>query len=276
VDIIEMEPESANPYQFVYNNPYVYSDPTGMFTLTELNVSQTLQTRLAQLKTYAGAEAKEQIAARANQMVADAFFDAIGHFLPLDSNASSLTSLVNDGINIVGGDYGGVVFERFFKGLICRTFPESISTYIYFEPTLKLSGFARDSGYQCPQTSFTGIPYSGTSRPDFIITSGRPRRHRTDGIRSWLIGDIKLSLRTAVRDYVGLTSGDSPNKPEQWGAIHKYARKNGTFTAGIITLFDGGRRDRQALQNRLNREAQKKGILVFVASMLQNVTTPSN
>jgi hypothetical protein len=91
-----------------------------------------------------------------------------------------------------------------------------------------------------------------------------------------LIGDIKLSLRTAVRDYVGLTSGDSPNKPEQWGAIHKYARKNGTFTAGIITLFDGGRRDRQALQNRLNREAQKKGILVFVASMLQNVTTPSN
>ncbi len=26
IDLIEMEPESSNPYQFVYNNPHVYSN----------------------------------------------------------------------------------------------------------------------------------------------------------------------------------------------------------------------------------------------------------
>jgi RHS repeat-associated protein len=39
IDIVETEPESFNPYQFVYNNPLVYSDPTGMFTMIEINAS---------------------------------------------------------------------------------------------------------------------------------------------------------------------------------------------------------------------------------------------
>jgi RHS repeat-associated protein len=61
VDIIEMAPESFNPYQFVYNNPYVYSDPTGMITLTELNAAQNMQSILANIRTYAGNQAKEYL-----------------------------------------------------------------------------------------------------------------------------------------------------------------------------------------------------------------------
>ena len=46
VNIIETEPESFNPYQFVYNNPYIYNDPIGMFTITELNAASKIQDSL--------------------------------------------------------------------------------------------------------------------------------------------------------------------------------------------------------------------------------------
>jgi RHS repeat-associated protein len=54
VDIIQIAPESFNPYQFVYNNPYIYSDPTGMFTITELNAAENMQTALSTVRNYAG------------------------------------------------------------------------------------------------------------------------------------------------------------------------------------------------------------------------------
>ena len=43
VDIIETVPESFNPYQFVYNNPYIYSDPTGMISIVEIQSAFTIE-----------------------------------------------------------------------------------------------------------------------------------------------------------------------------------------------------------------------------------------
>ena len=50
IELIEMEPESSNPYQFVYNNPYVYSVPTGMMTITEATASQIVSDILATIR----------------------------------------------------------------------------------------------------------------------------------------------------------------------------------------------------------------------------------
>ena len=171
--------------------------------------------------------------------------------------------------------FAGLVFEAAIKRLANQYFPDSFHDFIYYEPTLKLSGFAIDDGYQPPQWEFQGTPMSNTSRPDFIITSGHPRRHTADGDRSWLIGDIKLSLKTLVTDYFGF-NGQSPTKQHQWTAIHKYARKNATYLAGFITLFDGGKQNKQVLRSILNREAASKGITGLVASILQNATKSSN
>jgi RHS repeat-associated protein len=43
VDPNEQQPEAMNSYQAMYNNPYIYSDPSGQVTLTDLNMSQVIQ-----------------------------------------------------------------------------------------------------------------------------------------------------------------------------------------------------------------------------------------
>ncbi len=277
VELIEYEPESSNPYQFVYNNPYVYSDPTGMFTISELNASIKIQSILQNMRTVIAQEIKEEITARAGQLVSDAIFDVMGNFLPINSNLGNITNLINSTLNYKGSLGGrikaGEVFEYWIRKLTNHYFPESFLPYIYYEPALKLSGFAINSGYQPPENKFNQTPITGTSRPDFIITSGRPRRNAFDGPRSWLIGDIKLSLSTAVRDYFG-DKGTGPDNSKQWTAIHKYAKNNGTFVAGFITLFDGGQR-KNYFRDKFEKEAIKEGIVVLVASALQNKDTPS-
>ena len=57
--------------------------------------------------------------------------------------------------------------------------------------------------------------------------------------------------------------------------LRNTTRKNGAYIAAFITLFDGGT-NKQALRAELKEEAYKKGIVVFVASMLQNFSTLSN
>ncbi|MEM0978786.1 MAG: RHS repeat-associated core domain-containing protein, partial [Cyanobacteria bacterium P01_H01_bin.58] len=59
VDRIQAIPESINPYQFVYNNPMVYSDPTGEITLGELNASKSVQEILGKARSYAFNEVRE-------------------------------------------------------------------------------------------------------------------------------------------------------------------------------------------------------------------------
>jgi RHS repeat-associated protein len=46
VDPNSQAPEALNPYQAMYNNAYVYSDPTGMFSITEINASISIQDSL--------------------------------------------------------------------------------------------------------------------------------------------------------------------------------------------------------------------------------------
>jgi RHS repeat-associated protein len=71
IDLIEMEPESSNPYQFVYNNPHVYSDPTGMFSIMELNATISVQDALSALKTYASNEIKGYFKNKIGEAMAD-------------------------------------------------------------------------------------------------------------------------------------------------------------------------------------------------------------
>jgi RHS repeat-associated protein len=58
IELIDMEPESSNPYQFVYNNPHVYSDPTGMFSIIELNTTLNLQDTL---RSIAGEQVRQYL-----------------------------------------------------------------------------------------------------------------------------------------------------------------------------------------------------------------------
>ena len=114
VDIIETEPESFNPYQFVYNNPYIYSDPTGMFTMIEINTSLKTQDILRASQQYVTNQAKEYFVDAAKGLVRDLFQEA---FRPLLPNFWMSNILDNYGPSDQGN-----IFESFVKDQICRFF----------------------------------------------------------------------------------------------------------------------------------------------------------
>ena len=57
-------PESLNPYLYGFSNPYLYSDPTGMFTMVEVGISLDIQDVLQVMKTFAVQQVKEAMGER--------------------------------------------------------------------------------------------------------------------------------------------------------------------------------------------------------------------
>jgi RHS repeat-associated protein len=268
VDLLEMEPESGNLYQFAYGNPHVYSDPTGMITLSELNFAINTQDVLQGMKTWAVQEVKEEFAGTVRGYVADAVFKSLQSFLPF--NPSGALNAVESYLpNVV---QAGIEFEKRFKGFFCEILPEQFRPYVFFEPTIDIRGekptyYAIDPGYQCPNTKFTGFSPAGTSRPDFIFTPGHPinKDNKNTETPSLLIGDIKYSVTTIVNDYFG-QDGNRPNNPEQWDAITGYAKQHGTRMTSFITLKVGGK-NFSILRQQIQQEAFSKQVIVLLASV---------
>jgi hypothetical protein len=102
--------------------------------------------------------------------------------------------------------------------------------------------------------------------------NNRPRRSSNYGKTlvsggpdpSWLIGDIKLSLKTLKNTNNG-----------QWEAIMNYAARNGNNVAGFITLFGEGSNGqgyiqsitKKALTPRQGREGTF-GVITLIATIL--------
>jgi RHS repeat-associated protein len=266
VDMQEQGVEAFNPYQFAFNNPLVFSDPSGLFTLLELNGTINAQNALEAIKTYSVEQAKEALVGKLRQYAADALFKSLGTFLPLDTNQSNPFGTVYAALRY-NRALGGFVFETILKQAFCSLLPPEVNRYIFFEPAIYTGSFnAKDYGYKCPRIVFTGTPSRNTSRPDFIATSTHPRINDSDGSRSLLVGDIKISFKTVVQDYFGW-NGRPPsyNGPTQWNTITGYAKRHGAYAAGFITLYNGGA-DTGALRQKILQEAIRKGVVVFLAS----------
>jgi RHS repeat-associated protein len=274
VEVIETVPESSNPYQFVYNNPLVYSDPSGKISIMELNARDSVQNVLNGIKFYTKQELKEQLVSGAQRLAADAFFSAIETFVPIDffnsSFSASSTRRIQQFLSRGAGrdfNLAGVAFEVFLKSAFCEFLPESLHSKIFFEPDVNANGHSTHPGYQCPQVLSRRVA-AGVSRPDFIVTPDRPRTWRQTEKRSYLIGDIKLSLKTVVEDYFGGTGNRNRagSKRDQWDAMVEYAQKNGTRTLAFPTLFAGKKHERSVLRQKVVKEAAKAKVIVFTVS----------
>jgi RHS repeat-associated protein len=84
VDPNAQDPEAMNPYQAMYNNPYVYSDPTGMWTMGEISVSNAIMKALNGAKSYSVNQTKEYIKDQVTDYVGGAVFRAITDLIPAD------------------------------------------------------------------------------------------------------------------------------------------------------------------------------------------------
>jgi RHS repeat-associated protein len=275
VDVQEQSVEAFNPYQFAYNNPLIYSDPTGLFSLTEINATINIENTLNSFKTYSQFAIRDKIKGTLYEALGNIALKTLSSFAPNIPVPSYLKNAVAAG--------------SWFESALLNSFCEllgSDNNQFFIEPGVTKAGNALTPGISCndyknPLNVAANVARTiGRSRrPDFIVTSPNnlPRRSKNYGKQlvsggpdpSWLIGDIKLSLKTMNNDYV------KGGKKAQWEAIMNYAARNGNNVAGFVTLFGEGNNGagyiqaitKKALELRKGREGTF-GVITLIATII--------
>ncbi|MEM1108240.1 MAG: putative Ig domain-containing protein [Planctomycetota bacterium] len=256
------EVESYNPYMFSNNNPHLYSDPTGGFSLTEINVTQGIQGAQQILKTAGVQFARNQAREALQQFVFQQLQNALIGFLPFGNVGRGPVGLtgglvleaVNEGISF------GRQIENALCGLVRGTgFEESI----HIEPSIERDGTPRRNGISCSSRNDPSVPRPGGNipRPDFIFKSGLPTTRNETG-RAYGPLEVKRSVTTLYNSYVKAGATQS----NQYAAITNYANRFGFRIAGFITLFGGGQNER-LVEAFLTRESAQRGSVFLLATI---------
>ncbi|WP_206758537.1 putative Ig domain-containing protein [Nostoc punctiforme] len=267
VNIIETVPESFNPYQFVYNNPYIYSDPTGMITINEIGIARQVENILRTIGEKAKNEGVKEAINKAKGTVTDIVQDFISDLIPVSDELQWLYDTVAG-----TGDVGkiGNPFEMLLIDVILCPILQSggLANWLWREvPIDKSSGKAIDNGYQCGQepSKMPRVRPGSTARPDFVISAFPPKETSPFGVsivskKAWLIGDLKASVEKA---YSEVTSKSEDN---QWDAIRNFARKYQYVpVSSYVTLFSDSK-----LANQAKKEALSQGVYLRFISILQD------
>lgn len=272
VDIIETEPESSHPYQFVYNNPHMYSDPSGAITILELNARSHLENVINGIKAHTKQEIKDQLIEEGKKIAADAAFSTLETFLPINFGNRRLSGPQTRVIQAIQAwqnneenTLAGFIFEVMLKTAFCQFLDGRLHTHFWLEPDVWPSNGSLDHiGYTCPEIFSTRHSRSGTARPDFLVVAGSSANNPSgEDPFSYLVGDIKLSVVTIVNQYF-ISSREESRR--QWEAMTKHAKNYGLRFLAFPTLYAGRSSDRAALRQRIVREATEEGVVVFLAS----------
>jgi RHS repeat-associated protein len=215
MDVQEQGVEAFSPYQFAYNNPLIYSDPSGLFSISELNAAQAISDILDSFKVQAPRWAID----KAKGVVTDVFLGTLRQLIPfsgaLDSIVGDPKTQYHQGAPV---NWEDILIEN----SICALLPLEYKSYVWKDPSVNQSGKVTDDGYPCGQYS---IFDNGDSKPDFIIKNGRPSDNNTKG---FIIGDVKLNVKSI--------SSEQGSKGNQFRAVMAYAKNHqyvpiATYTA---------------------------------------------
>ncbi|MEG5045908.1 putative Ig domain-containing protein [Microcoleus sp. B4-C1] len=271
VEPTEQQIEAFNPYQFAYNNPYIYSDPSGMISIMEIQAAYTVEKILYSIENRTKQEIYERFKDKAVEVAGDVFWSVLKTFAPINSPLTDGVRAMNNALD------AGVEFERKFKGQVRDMFADAGINLdqVFLEVGVTQDGQATGNWINFP--NIEAKVRAGERRPDYVLTPpGNQPRGRgvqvTGGPqRSYLIGDIKLQLKTIVNTYIG-SGGKAPENAGQWDAIANYARKNGSRVAGFVTLFGDYEKGRQqSFEQIAQKAALRKGFTVFIVSILHGV-----
>ncbi|NET91150.1 MAG: RHS repeat-associated core domain-containing protein [Kamptonema sp. SIO1D9] len=263
VEVIEYEPQSSNPYQFVYHNPLIYLDPSGEITISELNASQNLQDHLASIKRYAGAEAKDYVIEKLGESFGNIVLSSFNAFLPGTTKYDEIKNNVID----FGEGIEGVVC-KYFEGL-----PLKDNLYL----TVRIhNGIPQDNGFNCSnrnlKTSKLGRRRDGLlgSQPDFLFRNNQPLLYKRKDPGAYLIGDLKF--------YLGSARDDIFDKDNQWQNMARYAREYQMLPFVLyLALFNsnalnpGDKKSKglsQSDRKTLAKEAFNEGVVLILANII--------
>jgi RHS repeat-associated protein len=231
VDIIEAEPESSNPYQFVYNNPHVYSDPTGQITITSIQSAQQINSILERTRSAAAKQAYEHFIDEAKGVVGDLLQSALGALMPNMWLSNTL-----DTIQTFHANQRDSVLEGFIRHQVCGFFggrggSNALFSHLWFTPEVDINGVPQSNGFNCsdPHGEFFNFDPNHPNL-DFIFKKNGPETHDS-APKAWLIGDIKRTMRRLHADYVG------GEHPRQWKAVYNYAEYSNGHQFTPLTFF---------------------------------------
>ncbi len=270
VEPARLRPETLNDYAFAFSNPYLYSDPTGLFSLVEINISMSVSDIVAAIKTAAVQYARQTVKEKIGEVIGQAVADLLTGMLPL--MAPSIASLTQ-GSSYWPSDQGSF-FEWLVGDLICdfmdRFIPAAFD-YIWFEVGVQeVSGQALNNGlFDCNGPLGSGPamdplnpkgPGRQSKRPDFIFSAIPPEDADKGfgGDKTFIIGDFKRSANA-----IGQNRG-------QFDAMIRHARHYGFHLAMFITM-NGFKKRHPAAQgawNNARRFALQNHVQVFVASLI--------
>jgi RHS repeat-associated protein len=268
VNPIQQIPESANPYQFAYQNPNVYSDPSGLFSLLEINLSDTIQKSLDAAQRNAFNNARQEIIKKVQGLPAEFVQSAISRLSPFEP---SFNDLLSDSSPARQGRRFENAFTLNLCSLLFGNYP-SILNELWLQVPVFRDGDPAGNGFGCSVPIGLGASLApGTrngyrpARPDFIIKEGPPLD--TDkNPKAFLIGDFTRQTSGVIRKL-------DPNDG-QGQAILNYAnpdpRKNHTsIPAALFVTFYGGS---QADYEEIIRRSIPYGVFPFIASFLSQST----
>jgi len=231
-------PETYEPYSFANNNPHLYSDPTGLFSVAEINVGSAIQSGLNSLKAAAVRQGREFVANEVSEFATELLIKNFTGFLPggILYNAVSVAKTAQQ---------AGAHFTAGVQGLLCHDSVQDIAQFVRFEvPIDPDSGHPRGNGFGCGHPD-VGKPHSGGKgvsrlpngrnpiRPDWIV--GPPEivddleGNQSSKIsnKSYLAVEFKLSVTTLLEETKPLT--------RQLKGIGKYTKAH--TTTGKVAVF---------------------------------------
>jgi len=251
-------PESLHPYSFANNNPLIFSDPSGEFTLIEINIVGLKQSSFAALRQIVISSVKRKISDAAFEAVANLAVEQLGVIYP------PLGEIWKT-IKKEGRAEAGRMLENELKKKLCGAIGISpASKYFWFYPGIRRSGRAEFNGVNCPDLT---LPKYEPARfyPDFVISEVPPAEtsKQLPTGKAILIGDVKLSGNSLYNQYVNKKSRHY--KPGQFDAISRYAGQHTyTRTAVFLTAFTGHKSNLEQVRVLLAKDGLKKGVIVVV------------
>jgi RHS repeat-associated protein len=261
-------PESINPYTFAFNNAQIYSDPTGEFTIIEINFSTALNATLQTMRTWGVKRLKQKAVEQLLGALEDFLWEQLTEFFPVDlSTFKGIT-----------GNFGND-FQHQAQKLVCAAFKKAdIEDNYHFGVRIhnrgRKSGDPFTPGKHCPNKENPGRPGLqpvSWAVPDFIISSHPPYGVKGGMPSAFLVGDFKGASATLYNAYVRGGNRD------QFTGIIDYAKKH-TYsqTALFIVGFNNlGSHERgkqspewRKIRSLMGRQLTRRGVIGIVVSIL--------
>ncbi len=248
-------PETLHAYAFANSNPYLYSDPSGEFTIIEINIANSMQVGFQGLRTTAIAQGRKKVFETIGNIAKDQVVKQVKGLLPTQDFLASFKE--------------GVALGDVFRRTICNSLhaPDNL----YFEVPITTDGRPLADGFSCNEKADPKeiLRMAGLSvpRPDIVIGPRSP--HAAGSFpKAWLIAEAKATTAALFTDYLRPGS-----KTDQFWSIINYAGKHtysrtALFITGIRGQVKGQRPSDMLIIEELGRSSLQKGVIPVVVRIV--------